>query len=185
MGAALAVTISVAAMAGPWAARAQVADTSQTVASAEITDPVSITVTQNLTFTIQTTAVKTILNTGLTILPATFISGAGNGANAQVVVFDAGNALSVAVPASIDVTRDGGVETISVRTVASTGSLLGADSGPVTGVLSGGAFTGPVTVTGVLDDGILSFSVGGAVTLADSLVPGNYQGVLTVVAQYN
>ena len=40
-------------------------------------------------------------------------------------------------------------------------------------------------VIGTFDKGILSFSVGGQVTMANNLVPGEYQGVLTVIAQYN
>ena len=165
MGVALAVAISTAAMPGSWAVRAQTAATSQTAASAQIMDPVTINVTQNMTFTILASAVEAILDTGVLIWPATVVSYADNGANAQVVASGGGNALSVAAPASIDVTRTG--------------------SGPVTCVRSGGIFTCPVTITGTLNGAVLSFSAGGAVALADSLVPGNYHGVLTVVAQYN
>jgi hypothetical protein len=46
-------------------------------------------------------------------------------------------------------------------------------------------FSGPVAVVGTLNGGVLSFSVGGAVTAGNNLVPGNYKGVLTVIASYN
>jgi hypothetical protein len=52
-------------------------------------------------------------------------------------------------------------------------------------VANGGIFNNPVTVVGTLDSGVLSFSVGGQITVANTLAPGQYQGVLTVIAQCN
>ncbi len=73
-----------------------------------------------------------------------------------------------------------------MRTVGVVSDVLSAN-GPtqVAGVANGAIFNNPVTVVGTLDSGVLSFTVGGQVTVADNLVPGQYQGVLTVIAQYN
>ena len=157
-------------------ARAQDTATSTTTGSTSISAPAAISVTQNLSFTIQPQS----LNTGLTIT-----SSAANGINANVLL-TGGQTASVSVPATFDVTRVGGVETITVRTVGTATnvtSVTGASQ--VIGVANGGVFTNPVTVVGNLDNGVLSFSVGGAVTVANNIVPGEYQGVLTVIAQYN
>jgi hypothetical protein len=146
--------------------------------SLEVTQPVSIGLAQNLTFnTLQQT-----VGSGLTIT-----TSAANGLNANIVLGGAaGQAVSLSVPASFTVIRDGGVETITVRTVGAVTNVTGADGGAqVTGVVAGGVFSSPVTVTGTLDSGVLSFSVGGIVTVANNLAPGEYHGVLTVIAQYN
>jgi hypothetical protein len=148
-------------------------DTAVTVAA-----PASIGLSQNLTFnTLQQT-----VGTGLTIT-----TSAANGLNANIVVGGAaGQAVSLSVPASFSVIRDGGVETITVRTVGAVTNVTEVGGATqVTGVVAGGVFSSPVTVTGTLDSGVLSFSVGGIVTVANNLAPGEYHGVLTVVAQYN
>jgi hypothetical protein len=162
--------------AGP--AQAQSSASSATDTALTVTAPVSIGVSQNLTFnTLQQT-----FGAGLTIT-----TSAANGLNANIVLGgSAGSAVSLSVPASFSVTRDGGLETITVRTVGPVTNVTSA-AGPtqVTGVVTGGVFSAPVTVTGTLDSGALSFSVGGVVTVANNLAPGEYHGVLTVVAQYN
>jgi hypothetical protein len=162
--------------AGP--AHAQLSAQATTDTAVTITAPVSIGVSQNLSFnTLQQT-----VSTGLTIT-----SSATNGLNANIVLGGAaGQAVSLSVPASFSVIRDGGVDTITVRTVGPVTNVTGVD-GPtqVTGVVAGGVFSSPVTVSGTLDSGVLSFSVGGVVTVANNLAPGEYHGVLTVVAQYN
>ena len=163
---------------GPMAAgaRAQATASGATTGSTSISAPAAISVTQSLSFNIQPQS----LNTGLTIT-----SNLSNGVNANVVL-TGGQTASVSVPATFDVTRVGGDETITVRTVgaaSSVTSLSGATQ--VAGVVNGGLFNNPVTVVGNLDNGVLSFSIGGAVTVANTLVPGEYQGVLTVIAQYN
>ena len=163
--------------------------TSTTDASTTISAPVAIGVTQNLSFNLS----PGVLNTGLTIT-----SSAANGLNANFALTGTQTA-SVAIPATFTVLRTGGTETITVRTIGSPNTVTAAGSadagassvsgiagsGPVTGVVAGGIFANPVTVVGTIDSGVLSFSVGGAVTLANNLVPGEYQGVLTVIAQYN
>ena len=175
-GFASSLIVGLAVMTVAAGARAQDTATSSTNGSTSISAPAAISVTQNLSFTILPQSV----NTGLTIT-----SSAANGVNANVVL-TGGQTASVSVPATFDVTRVGGVETITVRTVGSATSVTSLNGATqITGVANGGFFNNPVTVVGSLDGGVLSFSVGGAVTVANNLVPGEYQGVLTVVAQYN
>jgi hypothetical protein len=170
------VLIAAAALAGG-SARAQDKAATGTTGTTSVSDPVAIGVTQNLSFTVPTQT----LSTGLTVTT----SSAVNGINANVVL--TGNqTASVSVPATFDVTRVGGTETVTVRTVGPVTNVVSTGSATqVVGVANGGVFTNPVTVVGTLDSGVLSFSVGGQVTLANNLTPGEYQGVLTVVAQYN
>lgn len=146
--------------------------------SLTVTEPVSIGVSQNLTFN----TLQQAVGSGLTIT-----TSAANGLNANILVGGAaGQAVSLSVPASFSVIRDGGVETITVRTVGTVTNATGVGGvAEVTGVVTGGVFSSPVTVTGTLDSGVLSFSVGGVVTVANNLAPGEYHGVLTVIAQYN
>ena len=174
----LAALALVAGLATAGAAQAQNSLTSQVQATTQVDTPASISVTQDLNFSILPQA----LSTGLTITSST-----ANGLNANVVLGGvAGAAVSVSVPAQINVTRNGGGETVTIRTVG-TVSNLADTAGPVavTGIAAGGLLNTPVTVVGTLDGGVLSFSIGGAVTVANTLVPGDYHGVLTVVAQYN
>jgi hypothetical protein len=174
--------------AGAGHAQSGTTATSTTDASTTISAPVAIGVTQNLSFNLTAQT----LNTGLTIT-----SSAANGLNANFALTGTQTA-SVSIPATFSVVRTGGTETITVRTVGSANALAGGavdagassvtglvGSGPVSGVVAGGIFASPVTVVGSIDSGVLSFSVGGAVTLANNLVPGEYQGVLTVIAQFN
>lgn len=150
--------------------------TNTTTGSISISDPAAITVTQNLSFTVLPQSVNTAL---------TVTSSAANGVNANVVL-TGGQTTSVSVPATFDVTRVGGAETITVRTVGAVTNVVTPNgTAQLVGVANGGVFNNPVTVVGTLDSGVLSFSVAGQVTLANNLVPGEYQGVLTVIAQFN
>jgi hypothetical protein len=167
----------IAAAFAAGSARAQDQATSTTTGSTSISAPAAITVTQNLSFTV----LPQTVNTGLTVTA----SSAVNGVNANVVL-TGGQTASVAVPATFDVTRVGGTETVTVRTVGPVTNVVSTNGATqVVGVANGGVFTNPVAVVGTFDSGVLSFSVGGQVTLANSLAPGQYQGVLTVIAQYN
>jgi hypothetical protein len=172
---ALAVLAMLAATAAAPPARAQSTATSNTAGSTSISAPAALTVTQNLNFSVTPTSV----NTGLTVSSAT-----ASGVNANFAL-TGGQTASVSVPATFDVTRVGGTETVTVRTIAPASNITTSTGGQVAGVASGSLFSSPVTVVGTLDSGMLSFSVGGAVTVANNLTPGQYQGVLTVVAQYN
>ena len=168
--------IAAAAALAATSARGQDQAASVTTGSTSISVPASMTVTQNLSFTVLPQSV----NTGLTIS-----SSAVNGVNANVQLTGA-QAASVSVPATFEVTRVGGAETVIVRTVGTVTNLIGVGgASQVLGVANGSLFSNPVAVVGNIDSGVLSFSVGGQVTLANNLVPGEYQGVLTVIAQYN
>ncbi len=169
--------IAAAAALAATGARAQdsVTATSTTTGSTSVSAPAAITVTQNLSFTVLPQSV----NTGLTIT-----SSAVNGVNANVVL-TGGQTASVSVPATFDVVRVGGTDTVTIRTVGPVTNVTTNGATQVVGVANGGIFSAPVSVVGTFDSGVLSFSVGGQVTLANNLVPGEYQGVLTVIAQYN
>ncbi len=164
----------VLAAAGPLPARAQTSAESTTTGSTSISAPAALTVIQNLTFSITPSA----LNSGLTITAA-----AANGLNANFGL-TGGQMASISIPATFDVTRVGGTETITVRTVGAT-TVLGGPGAQVTGLVTGSPFNAPVSVVGDFDGSALSFSVGGEVTVGNDLAPGQYQGVLTVIAQYN
>jgi hypothetical protein len=173
----------------PAAARAAPVTVSTDISASITAAPDAVNVTQNLAFTV----LPSSFSTGLTIT-----SSSVAGLNA-VFQLSGAQTASISVPATFSVARVGGTEVITVRTVASGLSTAGngaaavgasqvtglTGSGSVTGVVAGGLFANPVTITGNLDAGVLSFSVGGAITIANNLVPGEYQGVLTVVAQYN
>ncbi|MDB5458756.1 MAG: hypothetical protein JWO72_497 [Caulobacteraceae bacterium] len=185
MRAAIAFGVCISAMLATHPAFAQA--TSTTEVSADISAPASISVVDNLNFNFSPQA----LGSGLTIT-----SSAANGVNARILVGGAlGSAVSVSVPTSIDVVNASGGQVVTVRTVssatggggntapaASSAGIAGTDGA---GAPTGGMFNAPVQVVGVLDNDMMSFSVGGAVTNANNLVPGEYHGVLTVIAQYN
>src|SRR5438067_238808 len=127
--------------------------TASTGASAEITAPASISATQNLVFTVTTAAGLSGVNT----------SGLAAG---FVLKGSPGDTVSVSAPAAFNVTSSTGGTVLTVRTSASVGDFLGGDAAsvggtPVAGVLSGGLFSSPVQVVGRLDQGQLSFSIGG------------------------
>ena len=166
---AIAATLAGAA----WPACAQTS--ALTGASAEITAPASISASQNLVFTLTTAAgLSGVTSSGL--------------AAGFVLTGAPGDTVSVSAPASFNVTSNNGGAILTVRTSPSVGDFLGgaaAGGTDVTGVLSGGLFNSRVQVVGRLDGGQLSFSIGGAMTVANALTPGDYHGVLTVIAQYN
>jgi hypothetical protein len=85
-----------------------------------------------------------------------------------VVTGDSGQSISVTVPPSVDLTREGGTETALLTTTSNID-----DDGPQ---FLRGDFAG---------SGALSFNVGGQVTLASNMAAGTYNGILMVVAQYN
>ena len=160
-----------------WATGAEAQSTATTGVggSTSIGAPASIAVTRNLSFTILPQA----LNTGLSIT-----SSLNNGVNANVVL-TGGQTASVSVPATFEVIRNDGGESIIVRTVGTVSHISGVNGSVQVLGLFNGLFNDPVTVVGAIDDGQLSFNVGAEVTVTADLVPGLYQGVLTVIAQYN
>lgn len=85
----------------------------------------------------------------------------------------AGDAVSMAVPASFKVIRSGGTEALTVKT--STDAEYGI------------ADNGVLLSTPLVDADAMSINVGGALSFAsaDRLVPGPYEGMLVLVVQYN
>jgi hypothetical protein len=121
----------------------------QTVGSAEIVQSAGIAVTQDLSF-------KTQVPTNIVLSP-------GNAARIQLT--GATNSVSLAVPSMFDLTRAGGMETLTVNTLDGNRSVVG------------GALRG---------NGALSVDVSGTVALLGAaMAPGAYHGFLVVVAQYN
>lgn len=89
--------------------------------------------------------------------------------NSQITVLgQGGDAVSLAVPDAINMTKTDGQQTLTVVTNAD------------------GSYAVPV-MQGVLSpDGVLSVNISGTLeTAQQQLQPGQYRGVLTVVAQYN
>ena len=154
------VALASAGAAAP--AHAQSEATATTRGSTSISVPAALMVTQSLRFSFTPSS----LTAGQTV---TSMSLSGVNANYALI---GGQTASISVPATLDVTRVGGTESITVRTIMPDGSL-----GPI--------IQQPVAVVGTLDDGELSFSVGGAVTVQNDLKPGEYEGVLTVIAQFD
>jgi hypothetical protein len=178
MGPRIRLAISLIVLAAAVAAadaRAQNAATVTTTGTTSISAPGSISVTQNLSFTVLP---RLLATSGLTIT-----SSALNGVNTYVQL-TGDQETSVSIPDTFEVRRVGGDETITVRTVGPPTRMTGF-AGQLAGLADGGIFSKPAAVAGTFEGGALSFTVGGQVTLADDLVPGQYQGVLTVVAQYN
>jgi len=89
--------------------------------------------------------------------------------NSQITVLgQGGDAVSLAVPEAIDMTNSGGEQTLTVVTNAD------------------GSYAVPLLQGTLSSQGVLSVNVGGTLQVAaDQLAPGQYRGVLVVVAQYN
>ena len=86
-----------------------------------------------------------------------------------IVAGQDGQSISVAVPQNFDVTRSGGDETLTVATSTDLSGLTGSQ----------------LLTTSVGGAGTLSFNVGGRVNVGTNLIPGEYEGLLVVTAQYN
>jgi hypothetical protein len=80
-----------------------------------------------------------------------------------------GQSVSISVPQTFDLTRDGGGQPLTVTTIT---DLLSTNSVPI--------FTSALNSTGVL-----SFNVGGRVNVNSQTMLGDYRGLLVVTAQYN
>ena len=154
------------AIAASGAALAHAATVS-TAASAAIADPAGgIQVLSN-------TVLPTVISGG----SANIAPGAGSarvGAAALTIRAQAGDTLSMAVPESFQVVRNGGTEGLTVKTTTDTD--LSLSNG---GVVLGGS---------QIADGTMSVNVGGLVNLASNRLaaPGpSYEGTLVVLVQYN
>jgi hypothetical protein len=136
--------------------------------TATITDPVGIDVLSN--------SVLPAVQTQTLLAPNSTSNGGSQTrrSNASLTVrAQIGDTLSMAVPASFEVIRNGGTEGLIVKTTTDTDLRL-ADGGVVVGGTD-------------LNDGTMSVKVGGLVTLAsaNNVAPGPYQGTLVVLVQYN
>lgn len=89
--------------------------------------------------------------------------------NSRITVLgQGGDAVSLAVPQAIDMTNADGEQSLTVVTNAD------------------GSYAVPVLQGMLSSEGVLSVNVGGALQVAaQQLQPGEYRGVLVVVAQYN
>ena len=89
--------------------------------------------------------------------------------NSQITVLgQGGDAVSLAVPDAINMTNADGQQSLTVVTN------------------SDGSYSVPVMQGVLSSDGVLSVNVGGTLqTASQQLQPGEYRGVLVVVAQYN
>ncbi|MDB5477363.1 MAG: hypothetical protein JWP49_2874 [Phenylobacterium sp.] len=93
--------------------------------------------------------------------------------NATLTIYgQSGDAVSMAVPQTFQVTRAGGTETLTVKTNTNSEYSLAGN-----GVVLGGAQNADT----------MSVNIGGSLSMAsnDPLVPGSYDGLLVVVVQYN
>lgn len=121
----------------------------QTDARAEIVQSAGIAVTQDLSFRSQT--------------PTNIVLSQGQAARIRLTGVRGG--VSLAVPSMFDLTRAGGLETLTVNTQDGYRTVVG------------GALRG---------NGALSVDVSGTVALLGArMAPGAYHGFLVVVAQYN
>ena len=84
-----------------------------------------------------------------------------------------GDVVSTTVPESFTVVRNGGLESLTVKTNTSAEYQIGSGD-----VVLGGA---------ILNGNSMSVDIGGSLALASAqnLVPGPYEGMLVVVVQYN
>lgn len=185
---ALAITLLVVAGTAMPPVMAQVegrAAVARTNATANIQQPVTISSSQDLLFVMSMSTVASLKSmmpisstrptarsgagaTGATIARSMSSAFAAPARATFQVVGDAGQSISVTMPEEVDLTRVGGAEMATLTTDSS--------------VAGGPQFLGGDFEAG----GTLSFDVGGQVTLASAdMVPGTYNGVLAVVAQYN
>jgi hypothetical protein len=105
----------------------------------------------------------TAATAGLASQATSRASSAGTGNATLTIHGQSGDTVSMAVPETFRVVRNGGSEALTVKTntIADGGDLLNGDT--------------------------MNVNVGGNVNLAssDGLVPGPYNGLLVVVVQYN
>jgi hypothetical protein len=144
------------AVAGP--ACAQASDTATAGAGATLTARAGIQTTGQVIF--QDIAVTP----SVTVAPSV-----DSTSNSQITVLgQGGDAVSLAVPDAINMARTDGQQTLTVVTN------------------SDGSYAVPLMQGVLSSDGVLSVNVGGTLqTASQQLQPGEYRGVLVVVAQYN
>jgi hypothetical protein len=151
------LTCAAVAVAAPAFAEGS-ANEAPTTASAEVSERGGIQTTGEVIF--QDIAVVP----NVTIAPSI-----DSTSNSQITVLGSGgDAVSLAVPEAIDMTNTDGEQTLTVVTNAD------------------GSYSVPIMQGTLSSDGVLSVDVGGTLQVAaEKLQPGEYRGVLVVVAQYN
>ncbi|THD81010.1 MAG: DUF4402 domain-containing protein [Phenylobacterium sp.] len=174
------ILLTVAALAAfGVCAHSLAAVTGEGQASVQIDQAASINIVTPLVLpTVSTTAVvnTAVVNTSqVNTASSSATSGSATTSSAPsnatlTISSQSGDAVSVAVPETFQVTRTGGAETLTVKT--NTNSQYNVANN---GVMVGGSAD------------TMSVNVGGTLSLAsaDQLVPGPYEGLLVVVVQYN
>ena len=139
-----------------------------TTASTQIQESAGIQVVQGLNLATQIGSSAAAAQIASSAISVPTLSKLSSDSVAKVVLTGgAGDAVSLAVSPTLDATRTDSQQKLVVETFAgsATSSVLGG---------------------GLRANGALSVDVGGRVALAGRTVsPGDYQGVLMVIAQYN
>ena len=139
---------------------ASATDSAATTGKVEIRDTGGIKATGEVIF-------KDIIVTPT--LPSTPMLTTASSSTANLSVVGDASAVSISVPEAVDVLQTGGEESLTVVTA------MDGDQATVTGF------------TSLISPGeILSVDIGGEISVRpEDLAPGEYRGLLVVVAQYN
>lgn len=170
----LAVLLAAAAVTGPAVAAGTASISTEGTTTIQL--PASITTSQDLVLATVLAPPRTTGTTSLTTAGLTQVSGGLIAVSTPtasqatfVVAGQDGQSISVAVPQNFDVTRSGGDETLTVATTTDLTTLSGSQ----------------LLTSAVGGAGTLSFNVGGRINIGANVIPGEYEGLLVVTAQYN
>lgn len=160
--AALSICVGAAALA--FCAQAYASSKADAPVAARIIERAGIDIVSPLLLpAVSTATVATAGTSGIATGTSARAVSSGVGNATLTIHGQSGDAVSMAVPETFRVVRDGGTEALTVKTNTSAdgGALMNGDT--------------------------MSVNVGGNVNLAsgDGLVPGPYNGLLVVVVQYN
>jgi len=148
--------VAVALLAASGASAQVRSVTTTTTATTSITEAATIRRTGELIFQ------DILITPGVSMGPVVDASGTSN------LTMTGADAVSLAIPQFFDLVREGGIETLTVVTTADGGYAVSGLRGMT------------------MSAGTLSIDVGGSIKVnADQLAPGEYRGLLVVVAQYN
>lgn len=173
-----AITLGVAALAFA-ACGAQAALSATAVVPARLTwvQPAGISIGNGLTMpAVSVAPVSSVSRAGLAVGSGVSVQSGRqlSQGNARLTIRgQPGDVVSTTVPESFTVVRNGGEETLTVKTNTSSEFEIGSGD-----VVLGGA---------ILNGSSMSVDIGGSLALASAqnLVPGPYEGMLVVVVQYN
>jgi hypothetical protein len=153
-------------------AHAQNSSTATASGTATVIQPIAANKTSDLGFgtivkpTAGTATVAVSAAGSRTVTGTAPANAAGVSAAAFNVVGEGGSAYSVSVPASFDITANGGTDTLTVTTSNNAGG--------------GGTLSGSIGSTSTA-----SFGVGGTINLTTGTASGAYTGNVTITASYN